>query len=289
MTTDRWPIVPAPALDTLWLQVAGTVCNLQCTHCFISCSPTNHAHGMMSLQRLRPILREAESLGVRDYYLTGGEPFLNPEILDIIEAVLRQGPASILTNAILIRPATARSLRALSDASPYSLDLRVSLDGYDAAGNDPIRGAGTFERVLAGVRHLAEAGLTPIITVTEACEEAATGDGRRRFLDLLASVGLPHPRLKVMPLLRIGAEAARTRGYHAGETAEGFELSPDGAPWLACASGRMATSRGVYVCPILIDEPAARMGETLAEAARPFTLRHAACWTCLAQGLSCLT
>lgn len=289
MTSDRWPVVPAPALDTLWLQVAGTVCNLQCTHCFISCSPTNHAHGMMSLQSLRPILREAERLGVRDYYLTGGEPFLNPEILGIIEAVLSQGPVSILTNAILIRPATARSLRALADGSPYSLDLRVSLDGYDAAGNDPIRGEGTFDRVLAGVRHLAQAGLTPIITVTEACEEAASSDGRRRFLDLLASLGLPHPRLKVMPLLRIGAEPARTRGYGAGETPEGFELPPGGAPWLACASGRMATSRGVYVCPILIDEPAARMGESLAEASRPFALRHAACWTCLAQGLSCLT
>ncbi|MEO6326947.1 MAG: radical SAM protein, partial [Thermoanaerobaculia bacterium] len=44
-----YPSAPLTALDTLWLQVAGTLCNLACTHCFISCSPTNHAHGMLSL------------------------------------------------------------------------------------------------------------------------------------------------------------------------------------------------------------------------------------------------
>jgi hypothetical protein len=44
-----FPIAPLFALDTLWFQVAGTLCNLQCTHCFISCSPTNHAHEMLTL------------------------------------------------------------------------------------------------------------------------------------------------------------------------------------------------------------------------------------------------
>jgi len=277
------------SFDTLWLQVAGTVCNLTCTHCFIACSPTNHAHEMMTLASLLPVLREAEELGVRDYYLTGGEPFLNPEILAILETILKQGPVSVLTNGVLIRPSTAARLRDLADGSPYSLDLRVSLDGFEAPENDAVRGAGTFERILGGLRCLAEAGLTPIITVTEACDGAGTARGRRRLLDLLAGIGLPHPRLKIMPLLRMGAEPARTRGYEAHETTRGRDLPVEAAGGLACATGRMVTSKGVFVCPILIDEPQARMGTALSEALRPFTLRHAGCYTCLEQGLSCLT
>jgi molybdenum cofactor biosynthesis enzyme MoaA len=288
MSHDRRPVCPLVALDTLWLQVAGTLCNLTCTHCFISCSPTNHAHEMMTLDSLRPVLREAEDLGVRDYYVTGGEPFLNPEILPILEAILKQGPVSVLTNGVLIRPGVAARLRALSDGSPYSLDLRVSLDGFDAARNDAIRGAGVFDRALAGLRCLAEAGLTPIITVTEACEGAATPEGRRRFLDLLAGIGLPRPRLKVMPLLRLGAETARSRAYQDHETTRGMDLPADLAG-LACATGRMVTARGVFVCPILLDEPRALMGRTLGETLKPFALRYGGCWTCLEQGLSCLT
>jgi hypothetical protein len=51
----------------------------------------------------------------------------------------------------------------------------------------------------------------------------------------------------------------------------------------------MVTARGVYVCPILLDFPGARMGDTLAEASRPFELSYRACFTCHEQGLSCRT
>src|SRR6185436_20577374 len=117
-------------------------------------------------------LEEAVRLGVREYYFTGGEPFLNPDMEAILAATLAVGPANVLTNGLLLPPDRCARLKALADASEYSLDLRVSLDGYDAASNDPIRGAGTFERILTGIRNLAEAGLSPIITVTGACEGA---------------------------------------------------------------------------------------------------------------------
>jgi AdoMet-dependent heme synthase len=283
------PTSPLVALDTLWLQVAGTLCNLQCTHCFISSSPTNHAHGMMSLADARPYLEEAERLGVREYYLTGGEPFLNREILEIIEAALALGPVTVLTNGLLIRPETAARLRALSDASPYSLDLRVSIDGVDAATNDPIRGQGTFDRIVAAIGLLARAGLNPVVTVTEACEGALSGGGRGRLLAFLRRCGLAQPRLKVMPLLRLGAEATRTRAYAEWESLRGRTLTSDEAEALQCSSCRMVTSKGVYVCPILIDHPGARMGDGLAQTLRPFALAYPACFTCHEQGLSCRT
>src|SRR4029453_17468992 len=90
---DVFPEVPLIALDTLWFQVAGTLCNLECTHCFISSSPTNRSHAMLDLARVRPYLAEADELGVKEYYFPGGEPFLNPEMLESLEETLAQGPA----------------------------------------------------------------------------------------------------------------------------------------------------------------------------------------------------
>ena len=284
-----FPSVPFVAFDTLWFQVAGTLCNLECTHCFVSASPNNHNHEMMSLETVKRYLAEAEGLGLKEYYFTGGEPFLNREIFEIIEATLAQGPVSVLTNGLLIKADGAERLRRLAHASPYSLDLRISIDGWDAATNDRVRGPGTFERALSGIQQLAAAGLNPVLTVTEACEGASTAFGRTRFLAFLREMGLTQPRLKVMPLLRLGAEVHRTRAYASWESLRGQTLSRAEALALVCSSGRMVTSKGVFVCPILVDFEGARMGETLTETQRDFGLRFPACYTCHAEGLSCRT
>ncbi len=295
------PEVALRSLDTLWFQVGGTLCNLACTHCFISCSPTNHTHEMMRLEQVRRYLHEAVELGVKEFYFTGGEPFLNPEMEAILAATLVVGPASVLTNGLLLDAARCARLAAMADASPYSLDLRVSLDGYDAASNDAVRGPGTFERVLAGLRNLAAAGLNPVVTVTEVCVEAAVDSGKQRFFALLGGLGLTRPRLKVLPVFKIGAEAKRGGGYESWQRLRDGELPPAApdareapAPetaWdhLQCSSCRMVTDQGVWVCPILVNEPAARMGETLADTLGPYPLRHAACWTCHVYGVSCRT
>jgi hypothetical protein len=93
--------------------------------------------------------------------------------------------------------------------------------------------------------------------------------------------------VKILPLFRIGREEGRTRGYAPEEflTAahmHGFD------PWtLQCSTSRMVTSRGVYVCPILIDVPAARLASSLRESLRPFPLAHGACHTCWSTGATC--
>ncbi|HKF43127.1 MAG TPA: radical SAM protein [Thermoanaerobaculia bacterium] len=285
----NFPFVPSVSLDTLWFQVAGTLCNLKCTHCFISCSPTNHNHGMLTLEQVRERLREAAELGVREYYFTGGEPFLNPEMLPILEATLAQGPASVLTNGLPLTPEKCGKLKDLSDRSEYSLEIRISIDGYTEEVNDPIRGAGTFRKILEGVRNLAGAGLNPVITVTEACEEAASQEGRARFLDWMRGIGLEKPRLKILSLFRIGAEERRLRAYESWETLRGRRLTVEEAERLQCSSCRMVTSKGVYVCPILIEEPGAKMGETLAKTLRPFELAYPSCFTCHEYGVTCRT
>jgi AdoMet-dependent heme synthase len=283
------PRVELKSLDTLWFQVGGTVCNLACTHCFVSCSPTNHTHELMSLAEVKRYLDEAVRLGVREYYFTGGEPFLNPEMEAILEATLAVGPATVLTNGLLLDPARCARLKALADAADYSLDLRVSIDGFDAGSNDPIRGAGTFARILGGVRNLHEAGLNPVITVTEVCREAATDPGKEKFFALLRSMGLERPRLKILPVFQIGAEAERGGSYEAWQRLREGDVPEEGWDHLQCSSCRMVTDQGVWVCPILVNEPAAKMGETLADSLTDFPLEHPACWTCHVYGVSCRT
>ena len=281
------PSVTLRALDTLWFQVAGTICNIACTHCFISCSPKNHSHEMMSLADVEHWLGEARELGVKEYYFTGGEPFMNRDMLAILERTLQQGPATVLTNGMLLRAEVCAKLRELFDASEYSLDLRVSLDGFDAASHDAIRGQGVWERVMIGLRNLAAVGLNPVITVTTAAEGVEKGEGRTRFLEIIRGFGFAKPRLKVLSLFRIGAEETRSRAYEAWERIEA--LDDVQAATLQCSSGRMITSKGVYVCPILIEEPAARLGQSLADAQRPFALKYGACHTCWVDGVTCTT
>ncbi len=283
------PRVELKSLDTLWFQVAGTVCNLACSHCFVSCSPSNHTHEYLSLETVRGYLAEAVELGVKEYYFTGGEPFLNPEMEAILAAALAAGPTTVLTNGLLLDEARCRRLASLSASSRYSLDVRVSLDGFTPESNDSIRGAGVFDRAMAGIRNLAAAGLDPVLTVTEVHEENASDEGKARFFELLRGLGITKPRLKVLPIFQIGAEAERGGAYESWQRLADGDV-PDGS-WdhLQCSSCRMVTDQGVWVCPILVNEPEGRMGETLADSLTTYPLAHPACWTCHVYGVSCRT
>src|SRR5437016_2988435 len=112
------PEVALTHLDQLWFQVGGTVCNLTCHHCFISCSPHNHAFGFLPPGRVRELLEESVGLGVKEYYFTGGEPFLNRDMVPILELTLRYGPATVLTNGTVFKDEWLARLRAADETSP---------------------------------------------------------------------------------------------------------------------------------------------------------------------------
>lgn len=283
------PQVGLSSLDTVWFQVAGTVCNLACSHCFVSSSPTNHTHEAMSLAEIEPYLKEGAGLGVKEYYFTGGEPFLNPEMESILERTLAFGPATVLTNGLLLPVDRCRRLKTMAQRADYSLDFRISLDGYNPETNDPIRGEGTFDRILQGVRTLYVEGLNPVITVTEVHNENGSVGGRERFFALLRELGIEKPRLKILPVFRIGAEAERAGAYESWQTLAGADSLDGDWSHLQCSNSRMVTDQGVWVCPILVNEPSAKMGEALTDTLEPFPLAHPACWTCHVYGVSCRT
>src|ERR1043166_3186861 len=150
------PSVSLAHLDDLWFQVGGTLCNLECRHCFISCSPHNHAYGFLDLEAVRRVLEESVALGVKEYYFTGGEPFLNRDLPAILELTLRYGPATVLTNGTVLKDEWLERLRTAEEASLYSLEFRVSIDGFSPETNAPLRGDGTFARAMKGVMKLVE-------------------------------------------------------------------------------------------------------------------------------------
>ena len=275
------------ALDDLWFQISGTLCNLTCHHCFISCSPTNHTFELISREAVLRTLEESRGLGVKEYYFTGGEPFIHPDMVEILERTLELGPATVLTNGTLLKPSAVARLAAAEARSLYSLEFRVSIDGYAPEWNDPIRGQGSFTRAMAGVRLLLEHGFLPIVTVAQTWEDGRTDKVLARFVEVLKDEGYQRPRVKLIPTLRLGAEVERNRSYHDSERVtesmlEDFDTSP-----FVCSHSRIVTDRGVYVCPILIDAPEARMGDHLSDALGSSKLEHGACYTCYMSGAIC--
>ena len=110
------PLGRFDGLESLWLQVAGTLCNVRCTHCFISCGPGEDRLKMMNIAQVEATLAEARELGVREIYFTGGEPFLHPAMLEILRLSLCDFPTTVLTNGMLILERTAAELAALQQA-----------------------------------------------------------------------------------------------------------------------------------------------------------------------------
>ncbi len=286
-SSPNLPLVPLSHLDQLWFQVAGTLCNLSCHHCFISCTPKNDTFGFLTLEQVQSRLVESVPLGVKEYYFTGGEPFLNPKMTAILEETLRYGPATVLTNGTVLKEEWLTRLARAEGASIYSLEFRVSIDGFSTQTNDPIRGEGTFVRAMRGVAKLVEHGFLPIITAARTWPLEEDNKVVDQFVQALQAAGYSRPRLKILPTLQLGAEECRTHGYSPGERVSvdmlaGYDLSQ-----LVCHHSRIVTDRGIHVCPILIESPDSLLGQSLAESQTPFAIQHGACSTCYQYGAIC--
>ncbi len=212
---------------------------------------------------------------------------MNKQILDILELTLSYGPATVLTNGMLIREKIAQRLQEIEANSIYSLEIRVSIDGYTEEMNDAIRGKGVFKKAMEGVRRLYEHSFLPIITITKTWEDYEDQQVMNGFIETLKRYGYERPRLKILPSLKLGNEIARSGGYDKYEYVTNEMLEHYDCSQLICSNSRVATSRGVVVCPILLESPTAYMGETLKEATKSYKLQEQACYTCYLYGAIC--
>ena len=274
-------------LETLWFQISGTLCNLRCSHCFISCAPDNHTLEMMETDRVLTYLRQAKRHGVKEIYYTGGEPLIHRDFFHILETTLQDFPTSMLTNGLLITKSQADRLAQIAQGSRYSLEIRVSLDHFEQERNDAVRGPGTFQKVLAAYQLLYGRGLLPILTVTEIRDYLAPRESQRddfeSYVQLLRSRGIERPRIKVIPIFEMGMLPMPSRSKRV--TPEMLQDFDHGL--LQCSSSRIVAQDGIYACPILVGKEKARMGDSLEESMVPCSLYHTACHTCYVTGMTC--
>jgi MoaA/NifB/PqqE/SkfB family radical SAM enzyme len=279
------PVAPFLRLSALWIQITGTWCNLECTHCINASGPDDPWLTPIAPEIARGAIREADALGVKEIYFTGGEPFLHGEILALLADALAVAPTTVLTNGTLIDEAMADRLAALARGAAYSLEIRVSLDDTDPEKNDRIRGAGAFDKAVRAIQLLHERGLLPIVTATEiTSHEHAGGRGMYdRFRGFLAGLGVEKPRVKIIPVFALGRSSREGGRRLTEDDLEGFDRGT-----LQCSESRVVAEGGVYACPILAGLPGAKLSDGGLEASfGDAPLYHPSCVTCYETGMTC--
>ncbi|MGH9356746.1 MAG: radical SAM protein, partial [Terriglobia bacterium] len=98
----KHPAIELKHLDHLWFQVTGTLCNISCSHCFNNSGPNVRTFGFLSLDQVRQELAAAAGYGVKEISFTGGEPFLHPELIEMLHCSLACAPTTVLTNGTLV-------------------------------------------------------------------------------------------------------------------------------------------------------------------------------------------
>jgi diadenosine tetraphosphatase ApaH/serine/threonine PP2A family protein phosphatase/pyruvate-formate lyase-activating enzyme len=249
----------------LWVY-ANFHCNLACGYCVVASSPAARRRELPA-ERFAAIVDEAVDEGFRELYLTGGEPFVRADIVDMIEAASDRLETVVLTNAMLFRGRKRRELRRL--AGRARLVLQSSLDGARPATHDRWRGAGSWARTVEGLRLAAGLGLPLRVAMTETPDNRGEVDELR---ELLAGMGITGAAFAVRPLVRRGFAAEAAGGLEVNQSVVVPELTitADGAHWHP-VGGDLASSPDFVVAegPVALAEAKRRIVE------RFLTLRRA--------------
>jgi len=186
-----------PLGSRLWLYT-NFDCNLACDYCCAESSPRARPR-RLSLEVAARACEEFAGLGGREILVTGGEPFLVPELPEIIDSASRWAPVTVLTNAMLLQRGSRR--RALDRLDPTRVTMQVSLDSGTPALHDRHRGAGSFDRARAGIALLRELGFRVRVAATV---DAADRDEQAGLDELLDAHGIPDEDRLVRPIARQG-------------------------------------------------------------------------------------
>ena len=281
------------ALRTLWFNT-GTLCNIACATCYIESSPTNDALIYLRAADMVGYLDEIASFGLptAEIGLTGGEPFMNREIVPMLETALERGLRTlVLTNAMRPMRRFEPDLSRLIGPFGDRLTFRVSLDHHRPEIHEAERGAGTWPIAIDGLRWLAAAGARVAIAARllpgESSAEAQLG-----FSTLFAELGLSldaadPERLVLFPEMDASADTPEI-------TEACWSILHKSPGSVMCASSRMVVHRRgepaprVVACTLLPYDARFDLGVTLAEANRPVALNHPHCARfCVLGGASC--
>lgn len=290
---ERRAQVALRALETVWFNT-GTLCNLACGNCYIESSPRNDRLAYLTLAEVEAFLDEIgrEGLPARLIGFTGGEPFMNPALVAMLEAVLARGlDALVLTNAMKPLRRRRAEMLALRERHGDRLTVRVSVDHYDPAVHERERGRRSWAPMLEGLIWLARSGFRLDVAGRRFSgeDDAALRAG---FARLFAAHGIgvdayDPVRLTLFPEM----EAARDVPEITDACWGILHRSPDE---VMCASARMVAKRAgasapvVLACTLLAYDPRFELGATLKEASAAVSLNHPFCASfCVLGGAAC--
>ncbi len=281
--------------ETLWFNT-GTLCNIECLNCYIESSPTNDRLVYMTEAEIVDYLDQldARQWNVREIAFTGGEPFMNPEMIGMARAPLARGyDVLILTNAMrpMMRKSMMKGILALKDAFGDKLTLRISVDHWDRENHDKERGPGSFDRMLEGMCWLRDNGVNMTVAGRSIWGET-DAEARKGYKALYEKHGFDIDAMN---------PGATVLFPEMDESIEVPEITT--ACWgilgksptdIMCSSSRMVVKRKgakkptVLACTLLPYDPQFEMGETLEEAEKPVSLNHPHCAKfCVLGGASC--
>ncbi|KIC22392.1 radical SAM protein [Leisingera sp. ANG-Vp] len=287
--------VPLSNPETLWFNT-GTLCNIECSNCYILSSPTNDALVYLTEAEVQSYLTQITERNwpVREIGFTGGEPFMNPEMIAMTRAALESGfEVLILTNAMrpMMRKTVKAGLLELRERFGDKLTLRISVDHHSEALHDKERGAGSFAKTIAGMEWLRDNGFKMAVAGRTVWEESEA-EARTGYAALFAKHGFAidaqNPGQTVLfPEMDETVEVPEITTACWGILGK----SPDS---VMCASSRMVVKRkgaerpAVLACTLLPYAPEFEMGATLADAELPVQLNHPHCAKfCVLGGASC--
>ncbi|WP_438938414.1 radical SAM protein [Aliiruegeria sabulilitoris] len=281
--------------QTLWFNT-GTLCNITCRNCYIDSSPENDALVYITADEVETYLDQLEERGwgVREIGFTGGEPFMNPEMIEMARRSLERGyEVLILTNAMrpMMRPQMQKGLEMLRDRFGDRLTLRISLDHWTREHHEEERGAGSFDRTIEGMEWLRDGGFRMAVagrTVWGESEAAARNGYASLFAAKDFAIDAQDPAMTVLfPEMDMSVEVPEI-------TTACWDILGKSPASVMCASSRMvvkrrgAASPAVLACTLLAYEPEFEMGKTLAEAEGAVALNHPHCAKfCVLGGASC--
>lgn len=282
-------------LETLWFNT-GTLCNIECASCYIESSPKNDRLVYLTEADIASYLDEIEhdGLGTREIGFTGGEPFMNPAMIAILEDTLGRGfDALVLTNAMqpLLRPAVKDGVEKLIAKHGAHLTFRVSLDHYSAELHDKERGPGAFAKAMEGLSFLNSLG-AQITIAGRTCwgedDESSRAGYAALFADKSLSVDADDPlAVTLFPEMDENADVPEI-------TTACWSILDVDPNDMMCATSRMVVKHKgagmptVAACTLLPYDPQFDLGATLADASKDVALVHKHCAKfCVLGGGSC--
>lgn len=283
--------VAMTGLETLWFNT-GTLCNLACKSCYIESSPTNDALVYISVDEVRSYLDEiADSeLPTREIAFTGGEPFMNGDMIPILNLCLERGfEVLVLSNAM--RPMQRFEKQLLALPQRDKLTLRVSLDHFTQQVHEAERGANSWNKAIDGLIWLALNDFRITIAGRHLDGESEVA-ARMGYAALFAAYNLFIDAKDPMALVLFPEMDEKADIPEITTACWGIlDVAPAS---IMCATSRMVVKRKgetaprVAACTLLPYDPQFDMGATLAEASQTVKLNHPHCARfCVLGGASC--